>query len=566
MTDKELERIYNEAYRAVYWTAMSLLKNEADAEDVVQDTFVTLIESYETIIDKNKVIPWLKKIAANKSLNRLTRTKTDVVEEEFFEDVEAVSENFLPDDIVESAEMRKIIMDIIKNSLSDDIRRTLILFYFNDMSTKEISEKLGVPEGTVRWRLNFARNKIKKEVEKYEEDNDTKLFGMVALPFLSKLFMKEAEQLPMKAMPASLNAILSASKNAPSDGTGIKASKKAVKKGIDIMNKKLLIGCVAGVVAIGASVAIIVNVANKNSDIGSDSKPSDQLIQTESLQENESGNADGMTELDYTENNSASDNPAETQMPVLEPDDVIEVGDFGSKSYSLTIYNIDGSVLEYTGSTDCMFWSDLFAEIAANSDFSYEMIGNGDNFELVPFTQTFSSVNGQQAANNASGYFAFWFNGIYIDEPGNLTTTMSYSGNEAVIRYVTTNFLPSDNCYIPTSDTVFSIGIVTPSGASYNIDINSTAESAVLRPNYSYTRMEGSEYITGNFSLEFWSDILGVIQSIPDLDVQGQMISSAPDGYYTVFINGYECFTADPTGALADFLASCESHPGFTAS
>ena len=40
MTDKELEQIYNEAYKAVYWTAMSLLKNEADAEDIVQDTFV----------------------------------------------------------------------------------------------------------------------------------------------------------------------------------------------------------------------------------------------------------------------------------------------------------------------------------------------------------------------------------------------------------------------------------------------------------------------------------------------------------------------------------------------
>ena len=46
MTPKECERIYNEAYRAVYWTAMSLLKNEADAEDVVQDTFVTLLESH----------------------------------------------------------------------------------------------------------------------------------------------------------------------------------------------------------------------------------------------------------------------------------------------------------------------------------------------------------------------------------------------------------------------------------------------------------------------------------------------------------------------------------------
>ena len=58
MTDKELERIYNEGYRAVYWTAMQLLKNESDAEDVVQDTFVALIESYDTIKDKDKVIPW----------------------------------------------------------------------------------------------------------------------------------------------------------------------------------------------------------------------------------------------------------------------------------------------------------------------------------------------------------------------------------------------------------------------------------------------------------------------------------------------------------------------------
>ena len=105
MTDKELEKIYNEAYRAVYWTAFSLLKNEADAEDVVQDTFVTLIESSDTIEDKTKVTAWLKKIAANKCLNRLARTKTDAVEDEFFEDVEAVPEDFLPDTIISQSNM-----------------------------------------------------------------------------------------------------------------------------------------------------------------------------------------------------------------------------------------------------------------------------------------------------------------------------------------------------------------------------------------------------------------------------------------------------------------------------
>ncbi len=263
MTDKELEKIYNEAYRAVYWTAFSLLKNEADAEDVVQDTFVTLIESYDTIEDKTKVTAWLKKIAANKCLNRLTRTKTDAVEDEFFEDVEAVPEDFLPDSIVESADMRRIIMDIISKSLSEDIRRTLILFYFDEMSTKEIAEALGVPEGTVRRRLNFARNKIKKEVEKYEKENNTKLFGMAALPFLSQLFIKEAELVPLKAMPASLIATLSASAKASAQGAGIKVAASAAKKGTGIMINKIVIGGIASAVAVGATVGVILTVVNK---------------------------------------------------------------------------------------------------------------------------------------------------------------------------------------------------------------------------------------------------------------------------------------------------------------
>ena len=260
MTDKELEQIYNEAYKAVYWTAMALLKNEADAEDIVQDTFVSLIESYDSIKDKSKVTAWLKKNAANKCLNRLTRTKTDNVEDEFFDSVEAIPEDFLPDSIVESEDARKIVMDIINNVLSEDVRRTLILFYFDEMSTKEIAEALGIPQGTVLWRLNFAKKKIKKEVEKYEKENNTKLFGM-AIPFLSKLFIKEAEQVVFKPMPASL-INLSASSEASRAGTNL--AKTAIKKGTDIMTKKALIGIAAGgAAAIMVTTGIILGVAGK---------------------------------------------------------------------------------------------------------------------------------------------------------------------------------------------------------------------------------------------------------------------------------------------------------------
>ena len=266
MTGEELERIYNDAYKAVYWTAISLLKNEADAEDIVQDSFIVFIEFYSDIKDTTKATALLKKIAANKCLDRIKLAKTDTVDDEFFEDVEAVPEDFLPDMIVESAEMRKIIMDIIERSLSDDIRRTLILFYFDEMSTKEIAETLGVPEGTVRRRLNFARNKIKKEVEKYEEENKTKLFGMAALPFLSKLFIAEAEQVPFKAMPASLITTLSASAKASAKGAGTKTAASAAKKGTGIIMKKVIIGSVAAVVAVGVVTGIIISVLTKKAD------------------------------------------------------------------------------------------------------------------------------------------------------------------------------------------------------------------------------------------------------------------------------------------------------------
>jgi RNA polymerase sigma factor (sigma-70 family) len=262
MTGKELEQIYNEAYKAVYWTAMAFMKNEADAEDIVQDTFVALIESYDSIKDKSKVTAWLKKTAANKCLNRIKLSRTDNMDDEFFEGVEAVPEDFLPDSIVESEDARKIVMNIINNSLSDDIRRTLILFYFDEMSIKEIAVLLGVPEGTVSRRLNFARNKIKKEVEKYEKDNDTKLYGM-AIPFLTKLFMKEAEQVVFKPMPAKLIS-LSASSQASKAGAATKIAASAAKKGTGIMKTKILIGGLAGVVAVGATIGIIVAVLNNN--------------------------------------------------------------------------------------------------------------------------------------------------------------------------------------------------------------------------------------------------------------------------------------------------------------
>ncbi len=263
MDNKELEKIYNDTYRSVYWTAMSLLKNEEDAQDIVQETYVTLIDSYDTLKDKEKAAAWLKKTAANKCLDHLRRTRTVNVEDEFFEEVEAQPEDFLPDSILESAEKRKVIMDIIDNALSEDVRRTLILYYYDEMTTKEIASLLGIPQGTVLWRLNFAKKKIKKEVEKYEKDNDYKLYAM-GLPFLSKLFAKEAEQVPLKQISASL-LNLSASADVPAKAATAKAAaSSAATKGIAGLTINKFIIAIVSLILVLVAIALVINYVMKD--------------------------------------------------------------------------------------------------------------------------------------------------------------------------------------------------------------------------------------------------------------------------------------------------------------
>lgn len=272
MTEQEFEKLYQDAYKAVYWTAFSLLKNEDEAEDVVQDTFVTAYNSYDSLREKDKAVAWVKKIAANKCLNILTRRRTFNVEDEIFENTEAAPEDFLPASLVESGEKRKIIMDIINKALSENARMTIILFYFNEMSVKEIAEKLGIPQGTVLSRLDYAKKKIKKEVEKYEKDNNDKLFAM-GVPFLTLLFEKEAQQVPFRPMPPLLKTIpASGSSSATASSGGSKIAATAAKSAKATLLPKIAIG-VAAVTALGGTGLIVGNLAK--------SKDSSSAIKTE---------------------------------------------------------------------------------------------------------------------------------------------------------------------------------------------------------------------------------------------------------------------------------------------
>ena len=122
---------------SIYRVARGILNNKEDIEDALQNT---IIKSYEKIGIR---------ILINECNLILRRNKKTI----FLDKLE--NEKSYSDDY------GNIELTSVVNSLSEDLRITTVLYYFEDMSTKEISEMLNIAEGTVRSRLARAREKLR---------------------------------------------------------------------------------------------------------------------------------------------------------------------------------------------------------------------------------------------------------------------------------------------------------------------------------------------------------------------------------------------------------------------
>ncbi|MGN0612629.1 MAG: RNA polymerase sigma factor [Porcipelethomonas sp.] len=173
------------------------MKNESDAEDLVQETFFTVMMKLPTLSDANSFQAWVNRIAVNKCKNFLSGKSTVSFDEKFTETGDDLpdEEISLPDEYVANEEKRKIIMDIIMSSLSDVQRQTVIMYYYDEMTTAEISQAMNCPIGTVTYRLSSARKVIKEEILRYEKVSKDRLHSVSAVPFLTSLLRAEAENL-----------------------------------------------------------------------------------------------------------------------------------------------------------------------------------------------------------------------------------------------------------------------------------------------------------------------------------------------------------------------------------
>ena len=156
----------------LYRTARSLTRNNADAEDLVQDT---LLRAYRAIdrFDGRYPKAWLLTIMRNANINRARKKKPDLLDDPdaTFERSTEFAETTGPEDEVVEPVFDAVVQDAF-DRLSDDFRQVVELVDLNGLAYQEAADLLDVPVGTVMSRLHRARKRIRDEISERGLDSE----------------------------------------------------------------------------------------------------------------------------------------------------------------------------------------------------------------------------------------------------------------------------------------------------------------------------------------------------------------------------------------------------------
>jgi RNA polymerase sigma-70 factor (ECF subfamily) len=145
----------------LYRVALSIVRNSAEAEDIVQDTFVRVLQQKGKLNAVVELRPWLVRIAWNLALDRKRRIRPEQMDQVFA--LELVSHDLPADDVVaETARMSQVLAAIEK--LPRQEREVLLLSAMEDLSTAEIGKVVGRTESSVRSLLFRARTHLRERL------------------------------------------------------------------------------------------------------------------------------------------------------------------------------------------------------------------------------------------------------------------------------------------------------------------------------------------------------------------------------------------------------------------
>jgi RNA polymerase sigma-70 factor (ECF subfamily) len=149
-----------------YAIAYRLLRHREDAEDLVQEAFMTALDRLDTFQRGRPFGPWFLRIVTNRGLNAIAARRVRATEPL---PEQATARDATPERVLEQAELRARVEEALAG-LSDRQRLAVQLYELDGFSTKEIAGVLGVTEATVRWTLHIARRRLRELLAPYQEE------------------------------------------------------------------------------------------------------------------------------------------------------------------------------------------------------------------------------------------------------------------------------------------------------------------------------------------------------------------------------------------------------------
>lgn len=323
--------LYEETGRTVYFSCLKLLGDPQLAEDITQETYLTALQKLGTLAQPENFPAWVNRIGIN--LCKMHFRNNSAPEDNSEEIIEEIpDEGLIPEEYVSNDAKRKIIMDIIDTVLTEEQRRSVILYYFDMLTVPEIAEVMNCTTGTVTSRLSAARKKIKEAVLIYEENNNDRLHGVVPVFILSKLLNKEASN---TVLP-KLTVFTGSAANAVHDSVTSTKTISGGKGMFSTVKAKVIAGVCAVAVVGGGITAAVVLSSNGSKDNDNDDGV---VVVTESQKSSESSSA--ADKADTAGNNS--DKFWITGFKGSDPSDTLPQDIFGSKiSVPVDLSAIDG--------------------------------------------------------------------------------------------------------------------------------------------------------------------------------------------------------------------------------
>jgi RNA polymerase sigma factor (sigma-70 family) len=163
IVDRYKDKAFNLAFR--------ICGNTEEAEEIAQDSFLKAFRSLGSFKKQSSFSTWLYRIIFNTSISLVRARKQRVLS---IEDFPADATDFIGFDANEEEaeeEYRKALVNFALQKLTDEERALVTLFYYDEMSSDEISEVTGMSKTNLKVRLFRARRKMQEIIEKAERKN-----------------------------------------------------------------------------------------------------------------------------------------------------------------------------------------------------------------------------------------------------------------------------------------------------------------------------------------------------------------------------------------------------------